>query len=104
MDPIPACRDKCASSADQLTCLRDCAGGGPALSASGAAAAVSRLGPVNPIYQRMASIPKLFRDININIRSAAKRKHTVATAIVVVGAVAGGLWLYKNKKATGKWL
>jgi hypothetical protein len=98
MDPTPACRDKCASSGDQLSCLRDCTGGGPALSA-----AAARAGPVNPIYQRMAAIPKLFRDITINVRTAASSKDTLAKVVIVVAAVAGGVWLYKNKKATGKW-
>lgn len=79
MDPIPECRDKCASSADQLSCLRDCTGARPTVSAA------PRAGPVSPFYNRVASLPQRLSAI---IDTDASRNGVLA-AVVVVAAVSG---------------
>ena len=96
MDPTPACRDKCASSADMLSCLSDCTG------RSAAAARLAAAGPVSPIKKAFkAAMPKLFGDVTLF--APENRKSTAMKAVVLVAAVAGGVWLYKHKKATGKF-
>lgn len=82
MDPTPACRDRCASSADQLSCLRDCVGSGRVMSSA-------RAGPVNPLY----SVPKMFTEMSVETRG-----RTFVYVAAVAALLVGGVWLYKRQK------
>jgi hypothetical protein len=93
MDPTPACRDKCASSADMLACAGDCLHNPP----------MSTAGPVSPTLK--SAVPRLFQDVML-VKNPFSRRNRVATVVkvaVVAAAIAGGVWMYKHKKATGRF-
>ncbi len=84
MDKTADCRNKCASSADMLSCLRDCVG------------KMSSAGPVSPNIKARAATPRLFGDMIL----PENRKSTMVKLVVVIAVVAGGLYLYKRSKKT----
>ena len=77
MDKTAYCRDKCASSANMISCMNDCQ-----------ARPMAAAGPVSPFA---AHSPKLFGDMTDD----SKKK--MVMAVVAIAAVGAGVWYLKKK-------
>lgn len=84
MDKTAYCRDKCASSADMLTCMNDCQGR-PMASA----------GPVSPFRAKLMA-----RSLNAEDKKALIGSAVAVLAIVVVG---GAILYMKKNRAPGRY-
>ena len=79
MDKTAYCRDRCASSADMISCMRDCQ-----------ARPMSAAGPVSPFS---AHSPKLFGEM-----TSDTKKTMIIGSVVAIVAVGAGVWFLKKRR------
>jgi hypothetical protein len=80
MDKTAYCRDKCASSANMISCMTDCQ-----------ARPMAAAGPVSPFK---ALAPKIFGDMS----NDKQKKVMIGSAVAIVVVVAGFMYLKKRGK------
>jgi hypothetical protein len=78
MDKTAYCRDKCASSANMISCMNDCQ-----------ARPMAAAGPVSPFAARS---PKLFGEM-----TGDSKKKMIIGSIVAIVAVGAGVWYLKKR-------
>lgn len=78
MDKTAYCRDRCASSANMISCMNDCQ-----------ARPMASAGPVNPFS---AHSPKLFGEM-----TADNKKQLIVGSVVAIAVVGASVWYLKKK-------